>query len=91
MRLIFKVRHSDDFILLVILKHIRLLDYRHIVLGMADLALQSTPDLGSRTSVHVILNEDDTEQTTRFTAQRQRGGREVLPDPEKEHSLNPPG
>lgn len=38
-RLILEVRHPDDFILLVIFKHIRLLDYRHEVLSMANLAL----------------------------------------------------
>jgi hypothetical protein len=40
-----EVRHADDFVLLVIFDYIGLLDYWHEVLSMADLALQSTPDL----------------------------------------------
>jgi hypothetical protein len=40
-----KVRHPDDFILLVILDHIRLLDDGHEILGIADLSLQTFPDL----------------------------------------------
>jgi hypothetical protein len=42
-----KVRHPDDFILLVILDHIRLLDDRHEILGMTNLPLQAFPDLVS--------------------------------------------
>ena len=40
-----EVCHAHDFVLFVILDHIGLLDDRHKVLGMTDLALQSTPDL----------------------------------------------
>jgi hypothetical protein len=40
-----KVRHPDDFILLVILDHIRLLDDGHEILGIAGLSLQTFPDL----------------------------------------------
>jgi hypothetical protein len=47
-----EVRHADDFILLVIFNHICLFDYRHKVFSMANLALQSAPDLWDTLSVH---------------------------------------
>jgi hypothetical protein len=40
-----KMRHPDDFILLVVFDHVRLLDDRHEILGMANLPLQTLPDL----------------------------------------------
>lgn len=42
-----KVRHTDDFVRLVVLDHIGLLDNGHEVLGMANLPLEALPDLGS--------------------------------------------
>ena len=50
-----KMRHPDDFILLVILDHIRPPDDRHKVLGMANLSLQTIPDLvRPEPSVYVV-------------------------------------
>jgi len=46
-RLCNEMRHTDDFIFFVIFDHISLLDYRHEVLSMANLALQSAPNLRS--------------------------------------------
>ena len=40
-----EMRHPDDFILLVVLDHIRPLDDRHEILGMANLSLQTFPNL----------------------------------------------
>jgi hypothetical protein len=69
-----KVRHSDDFILLVIFDHFSLLNDRHEILGMADLALESTPDLRNILLAHVILLNINIWQRTRFatTAERLR-------------------
>lgn len=40
-----EVRNPDDFVLLVVLDHIRLLDDGDEVLGVANLPLQALPDL----------------------------------------------
>ena len=50
-----EVRHADDFVLFVIFDHIGLLDYWHEVFSMADLALQSTPDLQDILSVYATF------------------------------------
>jgi hypothetical protein len=50
--LCYKVRHPNDFIFLVIFDHISLLDYGHKVFSMANLALQSAPDLRNVLLVH---------------------------------------
>ena len=59
MRLGYEVRHTDDFILFVILDHIGLLDYGYEVLGMANLALQPSPDLRNSLSVHHSVNANN--------------------------------
>ena len=51
-----EVRHADDFVLFVIFDHISLLDYRHKVFGMADLALEPTPDLQNILSACAICH-----------------------------------
>jgi hypothetical protein len=61
-----KVCHPDDFILLVIFDHFGLLDDRHEILCMADLALESTPDLRNILLAHVILLNINIWQRTRF-------------------------
>lgn len=50
-----EVRHADDFVLFVIFDYIGLLDYWHKVFSMADLALQSTPDLQDILSVYATF------------------------------------
>jgi len=55
-RLCYEVRHTDDFVLFVILDHIGLLDYGYEVFGMANLALQPSPDLRNMSSVHHFVN-----------------------------------
>jgi hypothetical protein len=58
--------HPDDFILLIIFDHFGLLNDRHKVFGMADLALESTPDLRIILLAHVILLNIIIWQRTRF-------------------------
>jgi hypothetical protein len=59
-RLFNEVCHPNDFVLLVVFYHFSFLDNRHEVLSMADLALQSTPDLQDKSLAHDIW------QRTRF-------------------------
>jgi hypothetical protein len=62
-----KMRHPDDFILPVILGHIRLLDDRHEILGMANLSLQTFPDLmlPRSVSLHRRTKDDNGRMTSR--------------------------
>jgi hypothetical protein len=52
-----EVRHPDDFIPLVVLDHFGLLNDRHEVFRMANLALQSAPDLQDRLLAQIIVQE----------------------------------
>jgi hypothetical protein len=64
--------HPDDFVFLVIFDHFGLLDDRHEILGMADLALESAPDLRNILLAHVILLNITLWQRTRLATYQKR-------------------
>lgn len=49
-----EVRDSHDLILFVIFDYIGLLDYRYEIFGMANLSLETLPDLGP---VSVLIHQ----------------------------------
>jgi hypothetical protein len=80
-----EVRHADDFVLLVIFDYIGLLDYWHEVFSMADLALQSAPDLQNILSVYATLSC--------LIQSGEQGSKNIvyMPDHETEQDQSPPG
>lgn len=82
-----EVRHADDFVLFVIFDYIGLLDYWHEVLSMADLALQSTPDLSKIHCQSMPLFYYASYKAVNREARIESH----LPDHETEQDQSPPG
>lgn len=82
-----EVRHADDFVLFVIFDYIGLLDYWHKVFSMADLALQSTPDLSEIYCQSMPLSYYASDKAVN----REARPKSYLPDHEKEQDQSPQG